>query len=113
MKHDQFVENTNEILGYCCELLLSKGVEYNADTDDRLAAFKQAAALERSTPQRALFGMLAKHLVSIQNMTDHRLMDHSQTAWMEKIGDAINYLVLLYGLVVEEYGKQVPTDAKH
>ena len=103
MTQEKFVEDVNGMLGYCCDLLLRKGAEYNADTVDRLAAFKQAGAMERTTPQRALFGMLAKHLVSIQNMTDNRILDYSQPKWTEKIGDAINYLVLLHALVAETY----------
>lgn len=101
MKHDTFIESVNTTLTHCCNLLLSKGQEYNSEVD-RLAAFKQAAALERTTPQRALFGMLAKHLVSIQNMCDTEITDYSEERWQEKIGDAINYMLLLKGLVDEE-----------
>ena len=103
MKHEEFIESVNHTLGHCCDLLLIKSGEYNPDEADRLAAFKQAAALERSTPQRALFGMLAKHLVSVQNMCDTDIKDYSQARWLEKIGDSINYLLLLKGLVDEEF----------
>lgn len=111
MNHDKFVEITNTTLGRCCDLLLTKGIEYNSDQDDRLAAFKQAGALERTTPQRALFGMLAKHLVSVQNMCDHSISDYPARKWEEKIGDAINYLILLQALVAEDY--EEARNAKH
>lgn len=102
MKYDTFIESVNATLTHCCELLLSKGQEYNSE-EDRLAAFKQAAALERTTPQRALFGMVSKHLVSLQNMCDTEIRDYTPEKWKEKIGDTINYMLLLKGLVDEEY----------
>lgn len=108
MKHNDFIDTVNHTLGHCCDLLMVKSGEYNPDEDDRLAAFKQAAALERTTPQRALFGMLAKHLISVQNMCDTEITDYSEERWLEKIGDSINYLLLLEGLVEEEY-----QEAKH
>lgn len=103
MTHNDFIETVNFTLGHCCDLLLVKSGEYNPNEGDRLAAFKQAAALERTTPQRALFGMLAKHLVSVQNMCDTEILDYPEARWLEKIGDSINYLLLLEGLVKEKY----------
>lgn len=103
MKHDDFIESVNGALNRCCDLLVVKSGEYNSGHDDRLAAFKQAAALERTTPQRALFGMMAKHLVSVQNMCDGQIRDYTIDRWREKIGDAVNYLLLLNSLIDEEY----------
>ena len=103
MTHNDFTEVVNSTLSHCCNLLLTKVAEYNSSENDRLAVFKQTAAFERATPQRALFGMLAKHLISIQNMCDTEIRDYSEERWLEKIGDAINYLLLLEGLVEEEY----------
>lgn len=37
-------------------------------TDDRLHNFKVAAELEKTSPQAALAGMMAKHTVSIYDM---------------------------------------------
>lgn len=112
MKHDTFIDSVNRMLGYCCDLLLVKSGEYAENNADRLAAFKQAAALERTTPQRALFGMVAKHLVSLQNMSDRKIKDYPLERWNEKIGDTINYLLLLKGLVDEEY-QEVSKHEKH
>ena len=44
-----------------------KTKEYTGDDPDRLGAFKAAAALQHTTPQRALAGMLAKHLLGKAN----------------------------------------------
>lgn len=105
MKHDDFIDVVHKTLSHCTDLLISKGIEYNP-VEDRLAAFKQAGALERTTPQRALFGMLAKHIISVQNMCDTEITDYSEEQWQEKIGDSINYLLLLSGLVKEKYQEE-------
>lgn len=105
MKHDDFIDVVQQTLSHCTDLLISKGIEYNT-VDDRLASFKQAAALERTTPQRALFGMMAKHLISVQNMCDTEITDYSEERWQEKISDSINYLILLSGLVKEKYQEE-------
>lgn len=113
MKHNDFIDSVNHTLGHCCDLLLIKSEEYTPDEDDRLAAFKQAAALERTTPERALFGMLAKHLISVQNMCDTKIRDYTKERWQEKITDSINYLLLLKGLVDEEFEADEYKEAKH
>ena len=46
--------------------------------------------------------MATKHFVSISDMCQDG-KPHSIDMWNEKITDAINYLFLLKGLVVEEY----------
>lgn len=83
---------TRDVLGF-------KAGEY-ASTSDRLHNFKAAAAMLRGTPEQALLGMLVKHMVSICDM----VLDGQPRAialWNEKIGDAINYLILLEALVKE------------
>ena len=46
----------------CADTLQKKTKEYTGDDTDRLGAFKSAAALQHTTPQRALAGMMAKRL---------------------------------------------------
>jgi hypothetical protein len=83
----------------CVRLLDSKGNEYNEDGEDRLKAFKLAAAYQGITSKQALLGMLTKHLVSISDMCKGG--NYSVERWEEKIGDSINYLLLLKALVLE------------
>lgn len=78
--------------------LSSKAKEYARA--DRLHNFKQAALVLRCSPQQALLGFLTKHLVSIVDMVQDQA-EHPAALWDEKIGDAINYLVLLEALVKE------------
>lgn len=52
----------------CSKTLCSKRKEYTGDHQDRLIAFKVVASLQGCTPQRALVGMMAKHIVSLYDM---------------------------------------------
>ncbi len=101
MTNEQLEKRVATRMSLCANTLLKKGKEYNTSTDDRLSAFKAAAALENVNPAEALGGMLAKHLVSIYDMLPH--FDYfSPDTWEEKIGDAINYLLILDALICED-----------
>lgn len=91
-------------LDYCRNLLCKKGEEYDSDSDDRFHSFKVAAALQGETPKQALAGMMAKHTVSIYDLI--RSGSPDLAIWDEKITDHINYLLLLKGLIMDEYGGQ-------
>ncbi len=86
----------------CKEVLIKKAGEY-ARGGDRLSNFKKAAGAMSCTPEKALIGMLMKHIISIVDYTDD--IEKGQLAprkqWDEKIGDAINYLILFDGLITE------------
>jgi hypothetical protein len=81
------------------EVLLTKAKEYATD-DDRLHNFEAASALIGGTPEQALWGFAVKHLVSISDMIKDAEY-HSEEKWDEKIGDAINYLILLRAQVFD------------
>ncbi|RPI51240.1 MAG: hypothetical protein EHM49_07465 [Deltaproteobacteria bacterium] len=95
----------------CVHLLHRKGREYSPD-EDRLSNFKKAATLQKISPEEALFGMLAKHLVSLSDLCRAITcgMDWSQAFWEEKITDSHNYLFLLEALLKERYRWQGPED---
>ena len=90
----------------CREILQKKTKEYTGGDTDRLGAFKAAAALQDSTPQRALAGMMAKHIISIYDMcfTDRKTFELA--VWEEKITDSLNYLFLLKAVIKEELEHQ-------
>ena len=90
----------------CEETLQNKRKEYTGDNPDRLSAFKAAAAIQDSTPQRALAGMMAKHIISIYDMcfTDRKTFELA--VWEEKITDSLNYLFLLKAVIKEELEHQ-------
>lgn len=80
-------------------ILSIKEKEYATECD-RLHNFKRAASILNTTPEKALVGMFVKHMVSILDIvdscykTDPVIID-------EKIGDAINYLILLEAILKE------------
>lgn len=106
MRIDEFNKAVKEQLLTCENLLLNKGHEYapgavETNEVDRLAHFKKAAALTGTTQKAALFGMLAKHIVSVSDMcTDGK--KYKRDRWIEKITDSINYLLILRAVVEEE-----------
>ena len=85
----------NQIRG----ILDAKGKEYSGPTD-RLHSFKAGSLLNRCTPTRYCLSLMTKHLISIVDMVQSD-REFTNEAWNEKIGDAINYLILLEALVKE------------
>lgn len=90
----------------CADILQKKTKEYTGDDTDRLGAFKAAAALQHTTPQRALTGMLAKHIVSLYDMCFDDSASYDISTWNEKITDSLNYLFLLKAIVKEGHTNQ-------
>lgn len=85
----------------CAKTLKKKEKEYAGDHPDRLNAFKVAAAMQGCTPERALAGMMAKHIVSLYDMCYTETKIFSLETWEEKITDSLNYLILLRAIVEE------------
>jgi hypothetical protein len=81
----------------------------SADEPDRLAHFKEIAAILGQPPHQALRGMMVKHTKSIYDMLKADTMDtyHTDT-WREKIDDHIMYLLLL--LALEQDNPFVPSE---
>ena len=98
MNADQFGLLLDERLASIKAVLGSKAKEYAIG--DRLYNFKRAAEIARTTPQKALFGMFLKHLVSVLDLIEGSIppTDHLIN---EKIGDTINYLILLEAILKE------------
>jgi len=101
-------ERINKIQATLC----SKAKEYASDSD-RLHNFKVAAKLSSTieTPEQALFGMLRKHLVSVIDIIDNTAKNVFPSVGLrdEKIGDAINYLILLEALLIDDGPPAEPT----
>ena len=100
MKTEQFEIILSERLQAIEKILGYKAKEYSHD-NDRLYNFKVAARMLNISNAEALWGMAAKHLVSVNDLVTGRL---GQTSEMinEKIGDMINYLILLEAILKEE-----------
>lgn len=83
----------------CRTTLIDKASEYASDTE-RLHNFKVGARLLDTTPEKALWGMMLKHLISVMDLVNE---PEKATQWLisEKISDNINYLILLEALLTE------------
>ena len=102
MKTENFNKIVEDQLERIRSVLVKKADEYNLE-EDRLGFFKRSAAFAQETPEQALYGFLLKHLQSITDMVMSG-KEYSEELWREKITDAMNYLVLLLGLL-EDTGR--------
>ena len=114
MEHEKFNKLLKEILNRTTDTLASKSAEYASDSD-KLHNFKRAGAMEQCSPEKALIGMWAKHIISILDIVDELDSKCGTNQYCfpsfepeefvgtveEKIGDAINYLILLEALIKE------------
>lgn len=107
MRTTEFNDIVNNQADKMCAVLVAKGEEYSRG-GDRLSNFRRSGAMLGCTPERALVGMMAKHWISILDMVDDQDIGKESTpaAWDEKIGDAINYLVLLKAQTIERALRQ-------
>ena len=87
------------------ETLAGKAKEYASE--DRLYNFKRAAEIDQTTPEAALKGMWLKHVVSVLDLISGKL-ELSEKTINEKIGDSINYLILLEAVFKEKLEKRKP-----
>lgn len=105
MTHEEFNSLLERRLELTRKVLASKSKEYSTG-GDKLHNFKAAARLRGERPEDSLLGMLVKHWVSIQDLVAARSSDQdympSRQLLDEKIGDAINYLILLEAVLTEE-----------
>jgi hypothetical protein len=104
MQTPEFDKIVQSRIGKIGKILSNKAKEY-ASWVDRLHNFKVAARITGETPEMALRGMLMKHIVSVFDIIEHcRTLTIRQIIIDEKLGDSINYLILLEALLYERYG---------
>lgn len=103
MKTKDFEASIKAQVNRCMRTLVDKGEEYA--TDDPLHNFRRAAELKGETLEQACVGMMVKHTVSIFDMVTDK-EEHTIEAWREKIGDNINYLLLLSAILDEKEAKK-------
>lgn len=96
-------------------VLNKKNKEYAPD-NDKMHNFKRAGKMEQCTPEKALIGMWVKHIISLLDIVDNIDADEDDALMQicngegltvelleEKIGDAINYLVILEAMIKNRY----------
>ena len=111
MKSTKLYEIVDNQMQHCVAVLQEKAAEYVLG-DDHLEHFKTSALMQEMTPKQALWGMAAKHITSINKMCNTSKINvatgmawekkFKSELWREKITDAMNYMLLLWALVLEE-----------
>lgn len=83
------------------DTLCAKAAEYAHG--DRLSNFRVAATLQGCTPEKALGGLVAKHIVALYDFINELESGNVReyAFWDEKIGDIQAYMCLLDALVIE------------
>ena len=99
MTNKEFDKLLKERIVQIEKVLGSKAQEYASDLD-RLHNFDIAAIISRKTKAQALWGMAMKHLVSVIDIVDSGQKPTKEIV-DEKIGDLINYLILLEAIFKE------------
>jgi hypothetical protein len=100
MTNHKFKEILDARIEKMRQLLRQKGNEYTIG-DNVFHNFDRAAAILDSTPTKALWGMYVKHHVSVELMVNGQHPPDTHVV-SEKIGDMINYLVLLEAILYEQ-----------
>ena len=98
MKTEQFNEIVDHRVDKIKSILQSKGAEYGSK--DRLHNFKVAARIKNETMLKAAWGMASKHLVCVTDMVEG-VSEITPYMVEEKIGDMINYLILMEAICWE------------
>jgi len=109
MNKDQFDEIVERRTQKIVETLTTKAKEYAAD-DDRFHNFNVAARIAGTTPEKALKGMMLKHIVSVFDLIEWSYIDEgrpNEAIIDEKIGDTINYLILLEGMMKHQLRRKI------
>jgi len=108
MLHKEFEILVHNRLSSCVEVLCSKDKEYSS-ADDRFHNFKKAGRLKDQDPIQALDGMWLKHRVSSDDMVERMIADPlyvpDRGLVADKLGDSINYTLLLEGLIEDRRNK--------
>lgn len=106
MTQSEINEIFDSTIADCRAVLCGKADEY-VGKGDRLSNFKHAAHLQNLSLPAALAGMMSKHTVSVYDMICRYQNGEkfSEEKWMEKVGDHINYLILLQAVLAEERKK--------
>lgn len=108
MTFPDFEELQKELFADIEKMRDTKGKEY-ANSDDRLANFKRVAAEIGISPLQVGWTYFKKHYDSICSYLKNG-QEFSEEGIRGRFIDAINYLTLIYGLIVDE---NEPDDYTH
>lgn len=101
MRVDTFIQLSDKILEEARQIQIDKGREYTVSDNDKFKNFKSIGNRMKVDAKAVVMIYLLKHMDSIRNyvLTGTEASDESIDG---RIIDAINYLLLLYGIIYEE-----------
>lgn len=104
MTHEKFNETISITLKQLEDVLVKKGKEYSEGRDNRFHNFIQAGLKQGISKEKALMGMLSKHLVSIDDMIDLQESKEliPEKKINEKLNDALVYYLILKAMFLSE-----------
>jgi len=106
MNNEQFESFLNAAIGICRETLEKKKEEYASDKD-RFHNFITAGVIKGESPEKALWGMYVKHLVSVIDIVEKiERGEQVPSNYVEKMIDSVNYNLLLWGLLEDRDQKE-------
>lgn len=103
MQEEEFHILEKEILNRAQQNLVSKATRDYGTTTDKLFNFHSAAPILGS-PELVCLSYATKHFLSIAKYVQER-KTLSQDLALEKIGDMISYMVIMYALMREREAK--------
>jgi hypothetical protein len=106
MNIEDFKASIESRISKSLDTLKFKNETYNPN-EDKLEGFKVAGQLQSETAREALGGMMAKHVVSVYELIRKPELA-SPEVWDEKLGDNLNYLLLLSAVVEDERSQMQP-----
>jgi hypothetical protein len=101
MTQEQITNIAEQIFAECLELRKVKGKDYSESNEDILINFKKAADKFGMTPYQILGVYMDKHYCAILNYIKNNGQSESEPI-EGRINDAINYLILLRGLIEDK-----------
>jgi hypothetical protein len=102
MNKEKFNKLVQERILKVEKVLFDKSAEYSTD-EDKLHNFNKGAYMTRKTRESVLFGFLLKHIISVTDIIENldKQIVPSNELIDEKIGDCINYFILLEACLKE------------
>ncbi len=107
MKAQKFYKIAEQLFDECMEIMKTKGIAYSG-IEDKFGNFKRIAKSLCMSPEAVWFVYFAKHLDALTSYIRGEYSDSEPIKG--RIQDMINYLFLLYGLIVED--KEMLKDCK-
>ena len=99
MQAQKFYDLTEELIDECLEIMKSKGLAYSGKQDS-FANFKRVAKNLSMSQYNVWYVYFAKHLDSLASWIREEYSDSEPITG--RIKDLINYLFLLYGMIIEK-----------